>query len=149
MPDVGVSVRVRDLVQEIIGVLECSQKQICSLVGITPTALSMSIERPYGEVADNKVGKRLSSLVYLVETLRRDRSLDAQQIMKVLVTPAYKMEDGTYMDAVAAIHMGDFRNEHLVDIADAALKKLRSEYETEKRPARNSLYERMVAAKRA
>ena len=138
------AIRIRDLVDGIVAILDCSQKTLCSLVGITPTALSISIEKPYQEVHDNKVAKRLMSLLYVLETLKKDKSLDAPLILKVLTTPCYRLEDGTFLDVVAAIHEGSVRNEFLITVADAALEMLRSRYKAEKWPVENGLYKKAI-----
>ena len=136
--------KIRELVRDIVSTLDCTQKNICSLIGVTETTLSTSMEKTFRDVADNKVGKRLLSLLYVVNTLKQDEILTAPLMLKILVTPAYEMEDGTYLDVASAIHAGEYHNELLVHIADAAIKKMRSRYEAEKRPARSSLYSKLT-----
>lgn len=132
--------KVRQIVDALCRRLECTQKVICSFIGITETSLSTSVERPFSETSENKVGKRLMSLLYVVETLARDESLSAPVIKKVIVTPCYRQEDGTYLDVVSAIHLGTIRNDLLTPIADAALKHFRNSYEAEKWPIADGLY---------
>ncbi|OQW45954.1 MAG: hypothetical protein A4S09_16930 [Proteobacteria bacterium SG_bin7] len=134
------NLKVRAIVDALIGRLDCTQKVVCSFLGITETALSISMDRQIAEISDNKVGKRLVSLLYIVETLARDQSLTSGIIKKVLVSPFYRQEDGSYLDVVSAIHMGTIQNDLLTPIADAALKHLRKSYEEEKRPIENGLY---------
>jgi len=134
------TLKIRNLVEGIRAQLDCTQKTICSLAGVTQTSLSTSIEKPYVEVRDKKVAKRLMSLLYVIETLKRDQSLNAPLILKVLSTPCYRMEDGTFLDVVSAIHSGKFNHEFLVHVADAALAKFRKGYQEEKRPVTNGLY---------
>ena len=134
-------IKIRDLVNGIVVNLDCTQKTLCSLVGITQTALSTSMERSFVDVSDNKVAKRLMSLLYVIETLKKDESLNAALILKVLTAPCYRLEDGTFLDVVSAIHEGEKnRNEFLIEVADAALKILRSKYESDKRPIKNGIY---------
>jgi predicted XRE-type DNA-binding protein len=137
--------RVKNVVDVLTLSLDCTQKTICSLIGITQTSLSTSIEKNWQEVATNKVGKGLSRLLYVVETLKRDESLTPALIYKILITPCYALEDGTFLDVVGAIQSDD-RNEFLVDVADAALKMLRSKYEKKKAPIENGLYKIVVKA---
>ncbi len=131
--------KIRTLVDAILENLDCSQKTLCSLIGVTQTALSTSVEKPFND-ASGKVGKRLLALLYVVETLKKDQSLNASLMMKVLVTPCYPLADGTFLDVASAIHEGTNRNEFLIDVADAALKFLRSKYEKEKWPIENGIY---------
>ncbi|MBI1862368.1 MAG: hypothetical protein HYR96_15760 [Deltaproteobacteria bacterium] len=137
-------VKVRQMVDAITERLDCTQKVLCSFVGITPTSLSTTIDRPFCEVNENKVGKRLISLLYIVETLARDQSLTAPVIKKVLTTPCYRQEDGTYLDVVSAIHTGTIQNDLLTPIADAALRHFRNSYEAEKWPIAEGLYNRAI-----
>jgi|GEM_PF-3205680 len=138
--------RVRQIVEALTRRLDCTQKVLCSFLGVTETALSTSMDKPFSEAGDHKVGKRLLSLLYVTETLARDESLTAVIIKKVLVTPSYRQEDGTYLDVVSAIHMGNIQNDLLTPIADAALKYFRKSYEAEKWPIEDGLYNQ---AKRA
>jgi len=138
--------KVRKIVEDLTRRLECTQKVLCSFLGVTETALSTSMDKPFSEASDNKVGKRLSSLLYVTETLARDESLTSVIIKKVLVTPCYRREDGSYLDVISAIHMGNIQNDFLPLIADAALKHFRKNYEAEKCPIEDGLY---YQAKRA
>src|SRR3972149_3689483 len=116
------NLKVRQIVDALTRRLDCTQKVICSFLGVTETALSTSMDRRISEISDNKVGKRLLSLLYVVETLARDESLTAMVIKKVLVAPYFRQEDGSYLDVVSAIHLGNIQNDLLTPIADAALK---------------------------
>lgn len=139
------TIRIKDLVDSIVNNLDCSQKTLCSFIGVSPTALSTSLDKPIQDCKDNKVGGRLVNLVYVVETLKKDVTLSSPLISKVLVTPCYPLEDGTMLDVVSAIHAGDIKREFLVEIADKALKFLRSKYESDKRPAMDGLYSRIAS----
>ncbi len=140
------TLKVRQIVDALTRRLDCTQKVICSFLGVTETALSTSMDRRISEISDNKVGKRLLSLLYVVETLARDESLAAMVIKKVLVAPYFRQEDGSYLDVVSAIHLGNIQNDLLTPIADAALKHFRKSYEEEKWPIEDGLYNQ---AKRA
>lgn len=140
------NLKVRQIVDALTRRLDCTQKVICSFLGVTETALSTSMDRRISEISDNKVGKRLLSLLYVVETLARDASLTAMVIKKVLVAPYFRQEDGSYLDVVSAIHLGNIQNDLLTPIADAALKHFRKSYEEEKWPIEDGLYNQ---AKRA
>jgi hypothetical protein len=137
--------KVSNLVSQLVGILDCSQKTLCSFLGVTETTLSTSMKKPFSELKDNKVAKRLMSLLFVVETLKRDQSLTAPAIIKVLSTPCYKLEDGTFLDVISAIHEGTNRHEFLVTVADSALKMFRSKYEAEKQPIENGLYRRALS----
>ena len=133
-------VKTRQLVDSLCERLDCTQKVLCSFIGVTETSLSTSMDREFSEVSENKVGKRLMSLLYVVETLARDLSLTSLIIKKVLVTPCYRKEDGTFLDVASAIQMGNIQNDLLTPIADAALKHFRKSYESEKWPIAEGLY---------
>ncbi len=49
------------------------------------------------------------------------------------------MGDGTFMDVVSAIHLGNFPNEILVEIADKAITNLTAKYLQNKAPGRESI----------
>ncbi len=138
--------KIRQIVDALTKRLECTQKVLCSFLGVTETALSTSMDKPISDASDNKVGKRLLSLLYVVETLSRDESLTALVIKKVLVAPYFRQEDGSFLDVVSAIHMGNIQNDLLTPVADAALKHFRKSYEEEKWPIEDGLYNQ---AKRA
>ena len=118
--------KIRQIVEALTKRLDCTQKVLCSFLGVTETALSTSMDKLISDAGDNKVGKRLLSLLYVVETLARDESLTATIIKKVLVAPYFRQEDGSYLDVVSAIHMGNIQNDLLTPIADAALKHFRN-----------------------
>lgn len=142
------NLKVRQIVDSLCEQLDCTQKVLCSLIGVTPTSLSLSVERQIVDIADNKVGKRLMSLLYVVESLGKDKSLTPIVIKKVLTAPYFPAEDGTYLDVVSAIQLDNIPNALLIPIADAALKQFRSSYEIEKRPPQTSLYSRVIAERR-
>ena len=114
----------REVVNQILDKLNCSQKSLASFLGVTQTALSMNVEKPFSEIRDNKVGKRLLSLLYVVEILSKDQSLTPEVIAKIIVSPSYPMNDGSYLDVVTAIQRGDIRDEFLIEIANKALVSL-------------------------
>lgn len=120
--------------------LDCTQKVLCSFLGITETALSTSMAKTLAESADNKVGRRLLHLLYVVETLARDESLTPIIMKKAITAPYFRWEDGTFIDVVTALHMDNIPKEFLIPIADAALKQFRKKYEAEKMPIENGLF---------
>lgn len=124
---------------------DCSQKTIASLIAVTTTALSQARERALVDATEHKVGKRLMALLYVVETLMKDVTLTPQAILKVIVAPYYPHEDGTFLDVMTAIQMETFGNEELVKVADSALKRFRTPYESDKRPIANGLYRQAMA----
>jgi hypothetical protein len=136
--------QVVDRISECLG--NCSQKVISSLIAVSETALSQARKRAVDDPTDRKVGSRLMSLLYVVETLTKDETLNADAILKVLVTPCSPQENGSYLDVASAIQLGTVSNAQLLDIADAALKHLRSRYEADKRPADDGLYNQANAS---
>jgi hypothetical protein len=136
--------QVVDRISECLG--SCSQKVIASLIAVSETALSQARKRAVDDPTDRKVGSRLMNLLYVVETLTKDETLNADAILKVLVTPCSPQENGSYLDVASAIQLGTVSNTQLLDIADAALKHLRSRYEADKRPADDALYNQAHAS---
>ncbi len=126
--------------------LKCKKKMVASLLGVTPTTLSMNIEKPFSEVKTNKLGKRLLSLLYVVEALSKDQTLSPEVILHVLTIPRYKMADETMLDVVSAIHLGSIQNEFLIEIAEAAIKSLREKYQKDKTPSKKGLYSQAMSA---
>ncbi len=135
--------QVVDRVSECLG--KCSQKAISSLIGVSETALSQARKRPLEAATEHKVGSRLMSLLYVVETLTKDETLNTAAMFKVHVTPCAPQENGSYLDVASAIQLGTVANGQLLEIADAALKHLRSRYEADKRPVDNGLYNQAQA----
>ena len=129
--------QIVDRVSECLG--NCSQKAVASLIAVSETALSQARKRPLEAATEHKVGSRLMSLLYVVETLTKDETLNPAAMFKVLVTPCAPQENGSYLDTASAIQLGT-SNDQLLDIADAALKHLRSRYEADKRPVDDGLY---------
>ena len=119
--------QVVDRISECLG--NCSQKVISSLIAVSETALSQARKRALEAATEHKVGSRLMSLLYVVETLTKDETLNPDAILKVLVTPCAPLENGSYLDVSSAIQLGTISHAQLLDIADAALKHLRSRYE--------------------
>ena len=138
--------KVKSVVDVLTSNLDCTQKTLCSLIGVTPTGLSLIIKEPLMEVRMDKIGKRLISLLYVVETLKADETLTPTLIYKVLITPSYSLADGSFLDVVGAIHGGNERDEFLVDVAEAALKMLRSKYK--KKPIESGLYKAVLKEQR-
>jgi hypothetical protein len=133
---------VKQVVDELKALLECTQKNIASFIGVSEVTLSNAMNTLIHETTERKLGKNLNKLIYVVTSLKLDPTLDSASIKKVLISPYYELEDGNYVDVIAAIHLGDFRNEQLVEVAKAALDKLRNKFYTEKKPAKDSLYRR-------
>jgi hypothetical protein len=136
--------QVVDRISECLG--NCSQKVISSLIAVSATALSQARKRSLEAATEHKVGSRLMSLLYVVETLTKDETLNPDAILKVLVTPCSPQENGSYLDVASAIQLGTVSNPQLLDIADAALRHLRSRYEADKRPTDDGLYNQASAS---
>lgn len=113
---------VVERIQRYLG--DCSQKVVCRYLGVTAVALSQNIERPFNEIWDNKVGLRLKALLYLLECVKKDETLEVATLHRLLTLPAYKSKEGWMVDVVSAIHE-DYPPEMLVEIFNKALHKLR------------------------
>lgn len=132
---------VEDVVQQIRSIIDCTQKTMCSLIGVTETTLTTSLKKSFEDIAPNKLGRRIYALLYVVETLKKDSTLSSNQIIKVLNTAAHQIEDGSFVDVVSLINSDKFvdNKTFLIHVADEALKYLRKKYETSKRPIDSGL----------
>jgi hypothetical protein len=131
---------VVERIQSYLG--DCSQKVICRYLGVTTVALSQNIERPFAEILENKVGSRLNALLFLLECVKKDETLDAPILHRLLTLPAYASKDGWEIDAVSAIHE-DCPPEMLVEIFLRAIETLRKP--VDQTPVRNGLYNEIHA----
>lgn len=132
------NVTTREVVDRISQLLGgSSQKLIARYIGVTTVALSQNIERPFAEIIDNKVGSRLDSLLFLLECVKNDESLDVAIIHRLLTLPAYKGEDGWKLDVVSAIHE-DADKHILIEIFQHAVNAIRKPID--KIPVNGSLY---------
>ncbi len=136
----------RDIVDNLSDKLKCKKKVLSSYLGVTPTTLSMNIEKPFSEIKDNKFGKRLLSLLYVADAFEKDLSITPEVLRHVLVIPKYRAKDGTFLDVISAIHLGEYGDEFLVEVAKEALHSLREKFEKDNTPAQNSLYRQAVEA---
>ncbi|EQC45007.1 hypothetical protein M899_0567 [Bacteriovorax sp. BSW11_IV] len=136
----------KTIVDNLADKLKCKKKVLSSYLGVTPTTLSMNIEKPFAEVKDNKFGKRLLSLLYVVDAIGKDLSLSPDVMRHILVMPKYRTKEGMFLDVVSAIHYGEFNDEFLVEVAKAALHSLREKFDRDNTPAKNSLYHQALDA---
>lgn len=128
----------RDVVEKIQCYLgNCTQKVICRYLGVSNVALSQNIEREFATILDNKVGKRLDALLYVLECAKKDQSLEAGMLHRLLTLPAQKDRDGWKIDVISAIHQDD-QKEMLVEIFQSALHQLRKTFD--KAPVSGGLY---------
>lgn len=136
----------KDIVDNLSDKLKCKKKVLSSYLGVTPTTLSMNIEKPFSEIKDNKFGKRLLSLLYVVDALEKDLSITPEVMRHILVLPKYRSKEGTFLDVISAIHIGEYGDEFLVEVAKAALQSLREKFERDNTPAKGSLYHQAANA---
>lgn len=136
----------KDIVDNLANILKCKKKVLSSYLGVTPTTLSMNSEKLFSEVKDNKLGKRLLSLLYVASSLEKDKSITPEVMRHIFVLPKYRSKEGTFLDVVTAIHDGDYSDELLVEIASAALKSLREKFEKDHTPALGSMYHQALNA---
>jgi hypothetical protein len=133
-------IQTEKIADEITKLLDIKGKNLASLLGVTATTLSSNLKKPFSEVRSNRFGKRMLALLYVVEALSKDKTLTPKVMLHVLTTPRYKMGDGTYLDVISGIHLGNIQNEFLVTIADAVIENMREKYKKDKAPARESIY---------
>ena len=132
------NVTTREVVDRISQLLGgSSQKLIARYIGVTTVALSQNIERPFAEIIDNKVGSRLDSLLFLLECVKNDESLDVAIIHRLLTLPAFKGRDGWKLDVISAIHE-DADKLMLIEIFQHAVNSIRKP--VDKVPVSGSLY---------
>ncbi len=133
---------VVERVQSYLG--DCSQKVICRYLGVTPVALSQNIERPFNEILDNKVGSRLNALLFLLECAKKDETLEAPILHRLLTLPAFPTKEGWDLDVVSALHE-DYPHKVLVEVFQRAVDVLRKP--VDQTPVRDGLYNEIHAAR--
>lgn len=131
---------VVDRISQLLG--DSSQKVIARYIGVTTVALSQNIERPFAEIIENKVGSRLDSLLFLLECVKNDESLDVAIIHRLLTLPAFKGRDGWKLDVISAIHE-DADKLMLIEIFQHAVNVIRKP--VDKVPVSGSLYSEIHA----
>ncbi len=131
------SILTRDVVANLKDFLKCPQKVLCDYLGISQVALSQNIERPFKLILENKVGKRLNTFLFLIDCIKKDSTLDAATIHRVLALPSYEMKDGWKIDAITALH-DDCNEEILVEIFNMSLMVLRARFD--KKPIYDGMY---------
>jgi len=121
---------------------DCSQKVICRYIGVTPVALSQNIEKEFPAILDNKVGRRLDALLYLLECAKKDGTLESGVLHRLLTLPAFEDREGWKIDVITAIRQDD-RKEMLVEIFQRAVQLLRKP--VDKNPVSDGLYQAIHA----
>lgn len=124
----------------------CSQKAVSRYIGVTDVALAQNIEKDFASILDNKVGRRLDALLYLLECAKKDETLEPSMLNRLLTLPAFKRNDGWLIDVVTAIQEDD-QKEMLVEIFQKAVDQLRKP--VDKKPVTNGLYEAIHSSKAA
>lgn len=133
----------KDVVERIQSYLgNCSQKVICRYIGVTTVALSQNIEKEFSAILDNKVGRRLDVLLYVLECAKKDATLESGILHRLLTLPAFEDREGWKIDVVTAIHQDD-RKEMLVEIFQRAVQQLRKP--VDKNPVSDGLYKAIHA----
>lgn len=130
-----------EVVDKLKNALSCNEKNLAVLLNVTQQTLSNNIELPWSAIKDQKIGKNLLALLYVVEALAKDKSLNAQTIHMILHTPKYMMADGNIIDVATGINLG-LSKELLTEVADNTVTFLRKNYD--KRPCSESLYFRAL-----
>lgn len=132
------SILTRHVIEKIQSYLgNCSQKVIARYIGVTPVALSQNIEKPFASIIENRVGARLNSLLFLLECIQPDETLDASTLHRLLTLPAFKDKSGWKLDVVSAIHE-DYEKTMLFEIFQRAVEALRKPLK--QMPIKDGLY---------
>lgn len=129
----------RDVVERISHYLgDCSQKVICRYIGVTQVALAQNIEKDFSLILDNKVGRRLDALLFLLECAKKDETLEPSILHRLITLPALTRNDGWQVDVATAIQEDDSK-EVLVEIFQKAVEHLRKPLD--KKPVEDGLYQ--------
>ncbi|MEK6625227.1 MAG: hypothetical protein AABY86_09680 [Bdellovibrionota bacterium] len=132
-------ITTRDVVNKVCHYLgDCSQKVVCRYLGVTPVALSQNIERNFYEILDNRVGKRLDALLYLLECVKKDETLEPAMLHRLITLPAYKGKDSWKIDVATAIHE-EHEKDMIIEVFLCALQQLRRP--VDKKPVARGLYQ--------
>lgn len=133
--------KVVEQIQEYLG--DCSQKVICRYLDVTPVALSQNIERNFSEIINNKVGERLDSLLYVLECAKKDATLEAPILHRLLTIPAFPDKEGWKVDVITGIHQ-NYPKEILVEVFLKAVDILRKP--VDKKPVKDGLFNTIHAS---
>jgi hypothetical protein len=137
------TVTTRNVVEKICQYLgDCSQRVLCRYLGVTTVALSQNIERQFSEIIDNRVGKRLDALLYLLECVKKDETLEPSTLHRLITLPSYPDKSGWKIDVASAIHE-EYAKEVIVEVFLRALEQLRRP--VDKNPVERGLYQAIHA----
>ncbi|HAZ13271.1 MAG: hypothetical protein A2X86_08085 [Bdellovibrionales bacterium GWA2_49_15] len=125
------NVTTQALIEGIKDTLKWSQKSIASHIGVSETRLSQLLDRPFAEIRDGKIGKRLGALYSVVKALLKHEPLLADSpkaIAYSLTTPV--VEDlnfeGFKLSCLMLIQQGTVDPTVLFPIAQKALETYKS-----------------------
>ena len=118
-------VLTKDVVSAIQGYLgDCSQKVVCRYLGVTTVAMSQNILTSFSDILDNKVGRRLDVLLYVLESAKNDATLESSALHRLLTLPSLTDESGWEIDVVSAIH-NDASKEMALKIFNESIRMTR------------------------
>ena len=81
----------KDIVERIRSLLDIKDKTLASLLGVAAPTLSTNMNKSFGDIRTNKLGKRLLGLLYVVESLSKDKTLSPKVMLHILTKPRYQM----------------------------------------------------------
>lgn len=112
-------VKLENLSDYITEYLMVSDRFLCTLIGITPAALSSQKKHSFESISKNKVGRRVGQLFYVVHYFAH-QGLSKEVILDCLRTPLFQDLKDNYDSVCTAIQQDKYETEVLVEIGKLA-----------------------------
>ena len=103
---------ITDYLNQYLGV---SNRQICSFINITPSALSSQIKSEFREIAKNKVGRRVAQLYLVVHTFE-EQGISKEAVLELLRIPCFKDLQDNLDSVLSSIQQGKYDSPTLIEI---------------------------------
>lgn len=93
---------VRNLVEELSMVLNCTNRAIAALIGVNESSISSNLDKQLEEVVTHKTGRRIAALFLVVEYFVKIGA-KSETIFEALNTPVYEDLKGNLDSVRSAI----------------------------------------------
>lgn len=114
---------VQDVVVRICSYLECTNKMLASLIGVTESTLSKNLENKIESVQNTKTGRRLLKITAAVLHLQT-QGIGSRSILKIITEPVLEDYRGNYYSIKSAIISDDFTLETILTFVNQAKEEI-------------------------
>jgi predicted transcriptional regulator len=134
----GRSFLVKELIGHLCSALDCSQRSIAVLIGVTDSSISSNLDKKLEQVITKKTGRRLANLEVVVSNFLV-QGLSKEAIFEILEIPSFSDVYGNSDSVKSAIHSDRYDLNILIKIGSDA-------YEIYKRrnAERNNINKRVI-----